>query len=322
MKARKSTVQIEVIPKNVEFEENVESFGDETPSDDTHLTTLVNNKIYVIEKKSDIGSNSKEKVSGVTSEQGDKQADEVPVPYTTKTRKKKSQSWKYLEEFFRDGVKWARCTPCKTELKCGPTSSTSSLNIHVDKCKVAHGLGHKKLAQLQFQPGDSSLEVKIATFKYDHAEMRKTISHYIMVNELPFIHVESFMFNELMRKATPHWQKISRTTVKSDCTSTCEIEKKSFKKNSSEADRHLTYLKNVLNELYQEYYLENRVKSTEFFSSDNYINVDESETPQGIKEYENFVRESGAILEPMKSELDDYLAESIVISAPNSFEIF
>ena len=56
--------------------------------------------------------------------------------------------------------------------------------------------------------------------------MRKTVAHYILINELPFLHVESFMFNEVMRKDTPLWQKISRATVKADCVSTYEIEKK------------------------------------------------------------------------------------------------
>ncbi|XP_074356557.1 zinc finger BED domain-containing protein RICESLEEPER 2-like [Apium graveolens] len=182
-------------------------------------------------KKSDTGStsSSKEKESEVTNEQWDKQTEEVPKPYTIRPRKKTPAAWKFLEEFEQDGEKWARCKLCHQELKRGPTSSTSSLNRHVDKCKIIHGLGLQKRAQLQFQPGDSSSEVTIANFKYDYADMRKNVSHYIMVNELPFIHVESFMFNELMRKATPFWQKISRATVKSDCMSTYEIEKKKLK---------------------------------------------------------------------------------------------
>lgn len=146
----------------MKFEEDVRSFGDETPSEDStgEQNEICNRK----RKRSDIGSNasSKEKVSGVTREQGDKQTEDVQVPYTKKTRKRKSESWLYMDEFVKDGVKWARCKLCKTELKRGPTGSTTSINRHLDKCKVKHGIGIglQKQAQLQFQPGDSSSEFK------------------------------------------------------------------------------------------------------------------------------------------------------------------
>ncbi|GAB2224711.1 hypothetical protein Droror1_Dr00005479 [Drosera rotundifolia] len=56
--------------------------------------------------------------------------------------------------------------------------------------------------------------------------MRMKVSYYIMINELPFTHVDSFMFNEVMRTATPHWQRISRKDVREDCFRTFDIEKK------------------------------------------------------------------------------------------------
>nr|XP_017250805.1 PREDICTED: zinc finger BED domain-containing protein RICESLEEPER 2-like [Daucus carota subsp. sativus] len=109
-------------------------------------------------------------------------------------------------------------------MKLGSSGCTTTLNRHVDKCKRTHG--QTSQATLQFQPSDSvSSEVTLGNFKYDHAEMRKVISHYILVNELPFRHVETFMFDKVMRTATPFWQKISRHVVKKDCVSTYEIEK-------------------------------------------------------------------------------------------------
>ena len=109
-------------------------------------------------------------------------------------------------------------------MKLGSSVCTTTLNRHVDNCKRTHG--QTSQATLQFQPSDSvSSEVTLGNFKYDHAEMRKVISHYILVNELPFRHVESFMFDKVMRTATPFWQKISRHVVKKDCVSTYEIEK-------------------------------------------------------------------------------------------------
>ena len=47
-----------------------------------------------------------------------------------------------------------------------------------------------------------------------------------MVHELPFLLVEYEVFNLLMRTASPHYQKISRATVKKDYFSSYEVEKK------------------------------------------------------------------------------------------------
>lgn len=129
-----------------------------------------------------------------------------------------------MVQYTENGEKWARCTFCQLPVKRDKTCSTTQLNRHVNKCKLAHGL--TKLTQLQFKRTGNTSEVTLESFIYDHAEMRKTVAHYILINELPFLHVESFMFNEVMRKATPLWQKISRATVKADCVSTYEIEKK------------------------------------------------------------------------------------------------
>lgn len=93
---------------------------------------------------------------------------------------------------------------------------------------------------------------------------------------------------------------------------------------AGEAEKNLTYLTNSLTELYQEYCKEDREisiernKSSHISSSDsNFIN-EQGETPQGqgINDYESFIRESGGILEPTKSELEEYLSEKIV--APTS----
>lgn len=169
-KPRKSKGHIEVIPENAVYEEYGVSFGDESPSDDTvqEEQEALSNRKRKRTKGSDASSKEKEKVSELTSEHGDEQTEDVPtedVPYTKKARKKTSESWEYLEEFEKDGLKWARYKLCRTELKRGPTCSTSSLNRHVNRCKAAHGTRLKKQAQLQFQAGDSSSEVTLANFR-------------------------------------------------------------------------------------------------------------------------------------------------------------
>ncbi|XP_074344995.1 zinc finger BED domain-containing protein RICESLEEPER 2-like [Apium graveolens] len=86
-------------------------------------------------------------------------------------------------------------------------------------------MGKQIKQHYSFNRATISSEVTLGNFKYDHAEMRKIVSHYILVNELPFRHAESFMFDKVMRTATPYWQKITRYVVKKDCIGTYEIEK-------------------------------------------------------------------------------------------------
>lgn len=206
--------RFEVIPENAPFEEELEeeqirSLGDETPSEDN-----VDGQQTEQEEIS-----RKRKSSSIETEQSNQ-----PKPYQKQERKKKSRCWPYLDTIVVNKQKIAVCKMCKKQMKYGQTGCTTTFNRHVDKCLVLHG--RTKQRQLQFQPSDNnSSEVTVANFKYDHNEMRKVVSHYILVNELPFRHAESFMFDVVMRKATPFWEKISRHMVKQDCISTYEIEK-------------------------------------------------------------------------------------------------
>ncbi|XP_074373757.1 zinc finger BED domain-containing protein RICESLEEPER 2-like [Apium graveolens] len=96
-----------------------------------------------------------------------------------------------------------------------------------------------------------------------------------------------------------------------------------------ESDRNLSYLSNVLNELYQEYVTADKANkkeevgesSSQLSSSDFDFNDDPSDTPQGLNDYESFICDSGAIHEPLKSELDDYLGEKIIFSSSKNFDV-
>ncbi|KAK1371553.1 hypothetical protein POM88_037645 [Heracleum sosnowskyi] len=75
---------------------------------------------------------------------------------------------------------------------------------------------------------------------------------------------------------------------------------------ASDSEANLTYLKNVLTDLYLEYCKEDKDASiirnepSEVSSSDaNFFN-EQRETPKGINDYESFIRESGGIIEPTK----------------------
>lgn len=91
---------------------------------------------------------------------------------------------------------------------------------------------------------------------------------------------------------------------------------------ASDAEKKLSYLANALNDLYLEYCREDkeankkRHESSEMSSCDAKFMYEQRETPNGLNDYESFIRESGGIIEPTKSELEEYLSEQIV--APTS----
>ncbi|KAK1388045.1 hypothetical protein POM88_016223 [Heracleum sosnowskyi] len=178
--------RIEVIPENVPFQkEELRSLGDETPSENTDAAATPSEQQTEQEEIS-----RKRKKSSVDTEQSNQDK-----PYQKKERKKKARCWPYLDTIAENNVKIAAvCKLCQTRMKIGTTGCTTTFNRHVDKCLIL--LGRTQQTQLQFQPSDDkSPEVTLVNFKYDHSEMIKVISHYILVNELPFRYAESFMFD-------------------------------------------------------------------------------------------------------------------------------
>lgn len=158
----------------------------------------------------------------------DSQESNEEIPYQKQQRKKKARCWPYLDIVKEKNQECEICKLCKTKkrMKKGDSGCTTTFNRHVYNC--LHGRTNQVV--LQFQPsGTKSSEVTVSNFTCDHAAMRKMISHYILANELPFRHVESFMFNLVMRTATPYWQKISMQMVKKDCIITFEIESNKLK---------------------------------------------------------------------------------------------
>ena len=82
--------------------------------------------------------------------------------------------------------------------------------------------GQLKLKILSKSDASSIVE----NWKFDNARMREVISHMIMVHELPFNFVEYELFNVVMKKSNPGFNKISRASTRQDCVSSYEIGKK------------------------------------------------------------------------------------------------
>lgn len=149
-------------------------------------------------------------------------------PYMPKKRKKTSPVWADFKEItLPNGQVKAECIHCKYQLSMNKSGSTTHLSRHIKNCvaKKISGAGQKKLAiKTTLSKAESVLSIQ--NFVYDQAKVREILSHMIIVHELPFNLAEYELFNLLMRTATPHYEKVSRTTTKNDSVTTFKLEKK------------------------------------------------------------------------------------------------
>jgi hypothetical protein len=65
------------------------------------------------------------------------------------------------------------------------------------------------------------------TFKIERS--RELAAHMILCHDYPFKIVEHEMFNKLSKSLNPLWKKVSRATIRKDCFTTYNIEKKKLK---------------------------------------------------------------------------------------------
>jgi hypothetical protein len=90
---------------------------------------------------------------------------------------------------------------------------------------------------LCFEPSDDNDGFRtLSNFVYNEKRVRELTAHMVLLHEYSFNMMEHELFNKFMRACTPHWKKISRATVKSDCIATYNIEKKKLKTFISRVD--------------------------------------------------------------------------------------
>ncbi|KAK1382124.1 hypothetical protein POM88_019859 [Heracleum sosnowskyi] len=197
-KKKKKVQRVEVIPENAPYMEDshitVGSFGDESLSDeDVEQEKLSQLSTKCKRAGKDVDSNGSEmemEKDEHVPEKCDKPYQRIPHLF--------GSIWPDTIKDANDVVKGSRCKLCSQDFIKSDFSSTSSMKRHLAKCLKAHRQLLQPQLQFQRGPGD---EVQLSVFKYDHAIMREKVSHYVMINELPFLHVESFMWNEIMRTA-------------------------------------------------------------------------------------------------------------------------
>jgi hypothetical protein len=148
--------------------------------------------------------------------------------YKKRQRAKTAKVWNDFESIVVDGVKKSQCMWCKKLFAITKSSTTSTITRHLSKC-VKYRESNKKQQTLSFDPSDTEGFGTLSTFSFNENKVRELASHMVLFHEYPFNFMEHEIFNKFMKACTPHWKKISRTTVKNDCISTYNIEKKKLK---------------------------------------------------------------------------------------------
>ncbi|XP_042467208.1 zinc finger BED domain-containing protein RICESLEEPER 2-like [Zingiber officinale] len=184
-------------------------------------------------------NNTNEATQNNNEQQPDTIDEDDESPYAPKKRKWTSKVWDDFKEVtLPDGTIKAECIYCKHLLTINKTGVTSHFLRHLKGCMRKHisDKGQKNIS-VTTTIVESKTVNAVQNFKYDHGKIREILSHMIIVHELPFLFSEYEMFNLLMRTATLYYQKISRTTVKKDCTTSYEIEKKKVMESLKDVNR-------------------------------------------------------------------------------------
>ncbi|XP_059436160.1 zinc finger BED domain-containing protein RICESLEEPER 2-like [Corylus avellana] len=151
--------------------------------------------------------------------------------YQKRERQKTSKIWNDFVSVTIGGVKKSQCNWCKRLFAVGKSSTTSTLNRHLTSCvRYVEFSSSKKQSTLSFEPSSENDVVgSLTSFSYKESRVRELASHMVLLHEYPFNMMEHELFNKFMRACTPHWKKISRATVRNDCITTYQNEKRKLR---------------------------------------------------------------------------------------------
>ncbi|KAJ4820176.1 Zinc finger BED domain-containing protein DAYSLEEPER [Rhynchospora pubera] len=169
--------------------------------------------------------------------EGAPQAEGEGAPQAPKKRKYnvnlKAEAWKH---FIRgvtkeDGSYTATCKYCGIVYDMGNQKGTGSLRHHYLKScqkKPTRKNADKKQQLLQFQNATEAGDNKVAVWSFDQATCRKYLAIMVIVHEYPFNIVSHYFFRLFLKTLQPQFKLISRNTLRSDCISLYEQERKSL----------------------------------------------------------------------------------------------
>lgn len=167
-----------------------------------------------------------------SNEKGEKSDDKLS--YQRKPRAKKSKVWDEMKEVSQaDGTKKVQCKWCLELFNKSASGTTTQYTRHLKNClkrKLVVGQESRLKQQvLSVTEAPSDGVTSITNFSYDHAKVRELASHMVLAHEYSFSMMEHEIFNKFMKAASPCYTKISRYTVKKDCISTFENEKRKLR---------------------------------------------------------------------------------------------
>ncbi|XP_027183954.1 zinc finger BED domain-containing protein DAYSLEEPER-like [Coffea eugenioides] len=135
--------------------------------------------------------------------------------------KKRSKTWNHFHVKHVQGVRHAICKYCEKDIAADPKSNgTTPLNTHVAKCPLNpknKPIGHATLRLGETETLEGEVKGALISWKFDIEVIRKSIAYMVIVDELPFKHVEGRGFQYMMQTACPSFRIPSRWTISRDC---------------------------------------------------------------------------------------------------------
>ena len=135
---------------------------------------------------------------------------------------------KFKKIITKEGMKKDECIYCKSRFALKQAGATSAILRHSKGCaRRQHTLSGRQSHALV--PSHSKSISGVQNFKNDHAIVKETSVHMVMVHELSFNFMGYELVTLLMNTTTPHFQNISKATLENDCMSAYDLKKKKIK---------------------------------------------------------------------------------------------
>ena len=151
-------------------------------------------------------------------------------------RKQTSMRRKFFTTDPKSPGEYVVCKYCKTRIKCTSKNGTSSIKNHVTRCKQLPANLDKKQRLLDFEvetivneDGDVQTFHVPKSYEFSPETARKAIAKMVIVDELPFLHVECEGFRDFCKVMRPEFVVPSRATVTRDCYALFIEERKRLK---------------------------------------------------------------------------------------------
>ncbi|CAN0857915.1 Zinc finger BED domain-containing protein RICESLEEPER 2 [Linum grandiflorum] len=161
--------------------------------------------------------------------------------YQPKKRPKTSHVWKSFKEVKVGTKRKAECIYCKHHfaiLKCGVTSH---LKRHIEEACPRRPANQADKNQQRLSLAtiheNSESVTAVENFRYDQTKVREAISHWMIVCEKAICTADHIMFTNMMKAASPFYQRVTRANSTADLFTTYESFKKKLKQDLKHVQR-------------------------------------------------------------------------------------